>query len=96
MSKYVQKESWQTWEEAFHLFLNGATLYSCIPVAIIVGFILSIINQSDVILSGLATSITWLKVGMNFVVPFCVSSYGFLKGCRSEKPIYAIKNELQS
>jgi hypothetical protein len=96
MSTNVQKEQWQTWDEAFRLFLNGTTLYSCVPVAIIVGFILSTINQSDVILSGLATSTTWLKVGMNFVVPFCVSSYGFLKGCRSEKPIFEIKTKLQS
>jgi len=30
----------------------------------------------------------------NFVVPFCVSSYGFLNRCRSERPMLALKNEL--
>lgn len=77
-------------------FLHGATLHSCIPVALVVGLILSTINQSDVIVSGAATAVTWLKVGLNFVVPFCVSSYGFLKGYRSETPLLTSKKELQS
>ena len=70
-------------------------MHSCIPVALIVGLILSTINQSDVILSGAATSITWLKVGMNFIVPLCVSSYGFLNGCRLETATPEMKGMLQ-
>ncbi len=96
MKKDTQKTKWQTWPEAFRLFLHGTTLQSCIPVALVVGLILSTINQSDVIVSGAATTVTWLKVGMNFVVPFCVSSYGFLNGCRSTTPLLTLKKELQS
>lgn len=80
------KTEWGTLPEALGLFFHGATLSSCIPVALIVGLVLSTINQGDVIINGAATTGTLLKVGMNFVIPFCVSSYGFLNGCRSKTP----------
>ena len=75
---------WEQWPEAFRLFLNGATFRACLPIAIIVGLLLSTINQGDVIISGMISGVVWIKIGMNFVVPFCVSSYGFLNGCRVE------------
>ena len=96
MNQKLHNTEWETWTEALRLFLHGATLRSCIPVALIVGLILSTINQSDVIVSGAATTFTWLKVGMNFVIPFCVSSYGFLNGCRSDAPMLKLKEELQA
>ena len=73
MNLKPHKIEWQTWHEAFNLFLHGATLFSCVPVALVVGTILSTINQGDVIISGSVPTITWVKVGMNYVVPFCVS-----------------------
>ncbi len=90
------KLEWETWPDAFRLFFQGVTLQTCIPVAIVVGLILSTINQSDVIVSGAATSLTWLKVGMNFVVPFCVSSYGFLNARRVEAPVLELEEKLES
>jgi hypothetical protein len=96
MNNISQKMKWRTWPEAFRLFFNGTTLQTCIPVALVVGLIPSTINQSDVIVSGAATTVTWLKVGMNFVVPFFVSSYGFFNGCLSEDPLLTLKKELQS
>jgi hypothetical protein len=36
------------------------------------------INQLDVFLAGRATSLTWLKVALTYLVPFCVSNYGVL------------------
>lgn len=91
MSKKSPKIEWETWSDAFKLFFQGVTLQTCIPVAIVVGIILSTINQSDVLLSGAATTVTWIKVGMNFVVPFCVSSYGFLNARRTETPSIELK-----
>ncbi|MGB3209505.1 MAG: nitrate/nitrite transporter NrtS [Desulforhopalus sp.] len=95
MNNNSQKTNWHTLPEACRLFLHGATLHSCIPVAFVVGLILSTINQSDVIISGAGTIGTWIKIGLNFVVPFCVSSYGFLNGCRSETPLLALENAAQ-
>lgn len=55
----------------------------CLPIALFVGVVLSLINQGSVIFSGDATDITWLRVGMNFFVPFCVSSSGFFASQRA-------------
>ncbi len=87
MNTNSQNAKLKTWFEAFQLFLYGKTFRPCLPVALVVGLILSVINQSDVILSGAASTFTWIKIGMNFVIPFCVSSYGLLKGCRLESSI---------
>ena len=52
-------------------------------IALIVGIVLTAINQLDVILRGDATAVTWVKCGLNFVVPFVVSNLGLLSGRRS-------------
>jgi hypothetical protein len=49
-------------------------------IALVVGIVLTIINQLDVILGGDATTATWIKCGLNFVVPFVVSNLGLLSG----------------
>lgn len=59
-------------------FARGATLRPCLPVAAVVGCVLSAINQGARIASGHAAWPTWVQVGLNFVVPFLVSSYGYL------------------
>lgn len=59
------------------------SLSKCIPIMLIVGTTLSIINQAGVILGGDSTWATWVRVALNFVVPFVVSSTGFYLGERA-------------
>ena len=49
-------------------------------IALVVGIVLTAINQLDVIVGGKATAFTWVKCGLNFVVPFVVSNLGLLSG----------------
>ena len=51
-------------------------------IALVVGVILTAINQSGVIASGHATTATWVRCGLNFVVPFLVSDAGLLSARR--------------
>jgi hypothetical protein len=51
-------------------------------IALVVGIVLTAINQLDVILSGDAVALTYVKCGLNFVVPFVVSNLGLLAGRR--------------
>lgn len=64
--------------EMIALFVRGATLRPCLPVAAVVGCVLSAINEGARIASGHVGWPTWVQVGLNFVVPFLVSSYGYL------------------
>ncbi len=60
-----------------------ANLRGTVGIALVVGTVLSAINQLDVIAAGDATAGTWVKIGLNFVVPFCVSNLGVLAGTKT-------------
>jgi len=49
-----------------------------VRIALVVGLLLTLINQGAVITSGHATAATWLRCGLNLVVPFLVSNAGLL------------------
>jgi hypothetical protein len=44
-------------------------------VAAIVGTILVSINYADEILAGSLSRLDWIKMGLTYVVPYCVSTY---------------------
>jgi hypothetical protein len=60
-----------------------SNLRRTLTIAAVVGCILSIINEGDVIVQGHATGATAVKIGLNFVVPFFVSNLGVLTGTRT-------------
>ncbi len=47
-------------------------------IALVVGVVLTVINQGGVIAGGDATPLTWVRCVLNFVVPFLVSNAGLL------------------
>ncbi len=51
-----------------------------------VGLILTAVNQGAVIAGGHATTVTWVRCAINFLVPFLVSNLGLLSGRRSDPP----------
>ena len=59
-------------------------LRGTLRIALVVGVVLTLINQADVIIGGDASAATWVKVGLNFCVPFVVSNLGLLAGKRAE------------
>jgi hypothetical protein len=68
------------WRAALAYIGRPEHLRKTIPIALVVGIVLTAINQLDVILGGDATAGTWIKCGVNFVVPFVVSNLGLLSG----------------
>jgi hypothetical protein len=70
--------------DALRICARREHLRRTIRIALVVGTILTLINQLDVILRGDATSITWVKTGLNYCVPFVVSNLGLLAGKRAE------------
>jgi len=69
--------------EMIALLARGTTLRPCLPVAAVVGCVLSAINEGTRIAFGHAGWPTWIQVGLNFVVPFLVSSYGYLPAAQT-------------
>jgi hypothetical protein len=70
--------------DAVRICFRREHLRRTVRIALIVGTILTIINQADVILRGDATGITWIKAGLNYCVPFIVSNLGLLAGKQAE------------
>ena len=64
--------------EMIALFARGTTLRPCLPVAAVVGCVLSAINEGARIASGHPGWPTWVQAGLNFAVPFIVSRDGYL------------------
>lgn len=77
-----QAQVWETPTQALRLFFRGATVRTGVRVAAVVGTVLSAVNQGATIVDGNATVTTWIRVGVNYLVPFLVSSYGFLAARR--------------
>jgi hypothetical protein len=73
--------------EALRICFRREHLRRTVKIALVVGTILTLINQLDVIVRGDATSITWVKAGLNYCVPFIVSNLGLLAGKRAEAEI---------
>ena len=69
--------------EALAPCLKRANLKRTARIALVVGCVLTIINQLDVIARGDATALTGVKIALNFVVPFIVSNLGVLTATRT-------------
>jgi hypothetical protein len=54
-----------------------------VTVALSVGTVFFVMNQLPVVLAGSATPLTWLKVALTYLTPFCMSNFGILTATRS-------------
>lgn len=69
-------------KDAVRICLRREHLRRTTRIALAVGTILTAINQGDVILGGHAVALTWVKVALNYCVPFVVANLGLLAGRR--------------
>jgi len=80
MVKRARAEAtWESYGDAFRLFLRGATLATAVRIAAVVGTWLSLMNQGRAIVDGNAP---WVKVALNYLTPFVVASLGYLAARR--------------
>jgi hypothetical protein len=57
---------------------NRALHIRAIKVAIVVGTILGAINYADKLILGTMVPTDWVKLGLTYLVPYCVSLYSAL------------------
>lgn len=70
--------TWSTWRELPGVITAQANLKRSVSIALVIGTLFVAMNQLEVILSGQATLIVWLKAGLTYVTPFCVANVGIL------------------
>ena len=62
-----------------HAILYEPVFRRALTVAAVIGTILFLINQLDVVVSGKVTALVVLKIALTYVVPFLVSTYSALE-----------------
>ena len=77
--------TWSTASQAVRLVCVRRNLWLTGVTAAVVGTVLFAINQLDVVLAGHAGAGTWVKIGLTFLVPFCVANVGLLMGSRQSE-----------
>ena len=70
--------SWERRRDAVVLILRGVTFHTASRVALVVGTLLTVVNQGEVLLHGEQTLATWVRIGFNYAIPFVVASIGYL------------------
>ena len=60
-------------------------VYRGIKVGLIVGTLLTAINQGDLILAGAVDGTTALKIALTYLVPYCVSTYAGVEAIRAQE-----------
>jgi hypothetical protein len=73
----------------WHAVFYGPVVRQALKVAAVVGTVLFLINQLDVVLSGKVTPLVVLKIALTYVTPFLVSIYSALEinRLRAVKPL---------
>ena len=77
---------WSSAPEAVRLIALGYTFRTCFRVALVVGTLLSIVNQGSVLMTGEVTASTAIRIAINYLIPFVVSSIGYLAPFRTMQP----------
>lgn len=70
--------TWSTWGELLGVITAPANVKRTVSIALVIGTLFVAMNQLEVILSGQTTFIVWLKAGLTYVTPLCVSNLGIL------------------
>ncbi len=77
--------AWSHRREAVRLIVTGATFHTASRVAVVVGTLLTVVNQASVILGGEATWVTAVRLVFNYLIPYVVASIGYLAPFRTEQ-----------
>jgi len=76
------RPTWSTPGQAAVLVIRGTTARTAGPIAAIVGTLLSLVNEGQVLANGQAGTAVWIRIGVNYAIPFIVASIGYLAPLR--------------
>jgi hypothetical protein len=76
---------WSTWCEIPAVVTHRRYLKRTVTIALCVGTVFFAMNQLEAILADQATPLTWLKVAITYLTPFCMSNFGIITATRTPK-----------
>jgi hypothetical protein len=72
------RPTWNTWHELPAVIGAPANVKRTVTIALVIGTSFVAMNQLELILSGQATFVVWLKAGLTYVTPLCVANVAIL------------------
>jgi len=70
-----RRDAMPAWHLALRYARDGGVPRRSLKIAVIVGTILNLINQGDVLMADIG-AVSWAKCAMTYVVPYLVSTWG--------------------
>jgi hypothetical protein len=74
---------WSKWREIPAVVSHRRYLKRTVTIALCVGTVFFAINQLAAVLADHATLLTWLKVAITYLTPFCMSNFGIITATRT-------------
>ena len=65
-----------------HVALSGQVTRRALATSVVVGTVLTVINQGDLLVGMTLTPALALKIPLTYSVPYCVATWGALGGAR--------------
>ncbi len=70
-------------KSTWNLIFSRRIVYNALPLALVVGTILNLINQGEHVLAG--HGVSWPHLFLNYMVPYCVASYAAIRNERQKE-----------
>lgn len=74
---------WSRHREPVRLLIRGASWRVSSRASILVGTVLTLVNQGDHIFAGDVDAVTTVQIRAKYVIPYVVAGVGFLSGYRT-------------
>jgi len=74
--------AWSTPAQLVVLIARGVTFRTASRIALVVGTLLTVVNQGSIIVAGDAVAATWVRTAANYLIPYTVASIGYLSPFR--------------
>jgi hypothetical protein len=78
------EEAW-TRHSNLRYCLQPGHLRWTLRIGVIMGILYTVVNQGDLILSGRAGALIWVKIPLNFIAPFLVANLGLIGSRRGRE-----------
>ena len=82
----TSSRGWRRWLRLAGLILRGQTWRVALPIALVVGTALALVNLGADLISGEADAATALRLAANYAIPYIVASVGYLSAHTSQAP----------
>jgi hypothetical protein len=75
-------QGWRTIGEAARLVTRATIIRRTLTTAVVVGTLLSAINEGYLVAQGELSAGTWARIAANYLIPFMVANVGVLSATR--------------